>query len=308
VTSAVLDAALALVLVSGAVVGVAATGTGGPVAGGGPSPAALGDGHPDPDPTDRRAARFAGSLSTATASVDYTLAPGAEHADGRGVEFPRTEGVGFRRSDHGTLAGLLARATVATVAVDGERLTRTRDDYARAVRGAVRAAADGSAVNVTAVWRPYPDSHVGSRLRVGPTPPGDRTVHAATVAVPSGVPSARSAARNASSGGFDAVAAVVADRLVAGLFPPRRANVALGRDYPVPRLVRYRYRRAGEAYGVRAAAPLADERVDVANGRLQAVLARAVERDLERRYDDPRRAAASLHLDRVRIVVRTWSR
>lgn len=310
-TSTVLDVTLALTLVSAATVGVAVTDAGGPAMGSGaPLVDVAGtDGNPDPDPgAAARADRFAGTLTTATTGVNYTLSPGARRADGSLVEFPRVEGPAFERHDHGTYASLLARATVGTVAIRGRPLTHTRDGYARAVRAAVRVLANGSAVNVTATWRPYPDAHVGGRVAVGPTPPGDRAVHVATTDVPSGVPGARRTALNVSDGGVDAVANVVADRLVAGLFPPRDTRVALGRDYPVSRLVRYRYRRAGEAYGVPMAEPLADERVDVANGRLAAVLARAVERDLDDRFDDPRAAARSIRLDRVRIVVRTWSR
>ena len=96
-TSTVLDAALFLLLVGGALVTLSL-----PVA---------------PTPADGGADATAEVLATSTVDVTYSLAPGARRANQSLVAFPETAGPGFRRRAHGTLAGHLATAAVALVAI-----------------------------------------------------------------------------------------------------------------------------------------------------------------------------------------------
>lgn len=285
-TSTVLDAAVCLLMVSGAVLAV--TGAGAPSA-----------------PGVDRADATAETLATATASVNYTLAPGARRARDTGVAFPRTSGPAFERTDHGSLAGLLAEAAVGSPTVDGTPLTHTHDDFASAVRAAVRSEVGGD-VQVVAVWRPYPDASVGGRVAVGSRPPPGATVHAATLSLPSGVPPARADARDA-AGGYDAVARVVAVRVVAGLFPPGPARLALGGDYPVSRLVRHRYRRAAAEFGADVDGPLRRDDPHAANARLVDAVAPVLAREMRRRFETPGAAADAVRTGTVRVVVRRWA-
>lgn len=291
VTSTALDAALALLLVSAAVVTVSTAG------------------QPSFDDAEvaTRADESLETLATATTAVNYTLAPGAERPGETTVEFGRTSGPEFRRTAHGTYAELLARSALATLELDGERVTHTGADFRWAVEDATLATV-ASDVQVAAVWRPYPDPVVQSRLVVGATPPPGATVHAASLTVPSGYPAARERAVDAAdSTGFEGVAQVVAARVVAGTFPPRQAAVALHGDYPVAPLVANRYARFAALAGTNVTVSVRAGDVRGANDALAAALADRIETDLRSRYKNPARAASDVRIDRVRIVVRVWS-
>lgn len=297
-TSAVLDVALCLLLVSAAAVTLVTV------------PDAV-DGDVDGD----RADAVATTLTTSTATVNYSLAAGARRADDDLVAFPTTSGPEFERSTHGTLAGLLADAAVGTVTVADGPLTHTDDEFRDAVRERVERDVADDGVQLIVRWEPYRGSHVDSRLAAGPSPPPSATVHAATVSVPSGLPSTRDDARSAAAkSGYEGVARVVAERVVAGLFPPDDLRFALRGDYPVSRFAEYRYRRAGEAYGVDVDGGESGSdggdgeiRPTDANDRLTDAVADAVERDLRTTFDSPEEAATSVRVAEVRIVVRTWS-
>ncbi|MFB6129710.1 MAG: hypothetical protein ABEJ28_02700 [Salinigranum sp.] len=286
--STALDAALCLLLVSaGAVTVVTHAGSGGP----------------DRASVDHADA-VADTLATSTATVNYTLAPGLD-----GATSPE-----FERTAHGTLAELLSEAAVSRVAVDGRRVTHAGDDFDRAVRRRVRGATGtnrtGARVThaqVVVVWRPYSGAHVRSRTVVGESPAQTATVRAATLTAPSGVPAARSDALAAASDGFGAVARVVATRLIEGLVPPDSARFALRGDYPVSALMRARYRRLGSIYDANVSAAVTGGDARAANRRLERAAAGRIEDDLRSEYDTPEAAARALRLDRVRIVVRTWS-
>lgn len=308
VTSTVLDAAVALLCVSAAVGGLTLAATDGPTGGTGTDTGSGPGAGVGAESAAARADRLAGTLATSTGSVAYTMAPGASRAEPGLTEFPRTNGPGFHRRDRGTLAALLARAAVRDPTVRGDRFTQAHRHYAREVREAVRGGTNATRFQAVAVWRPYPGAHVHGRVAVGGTPPERRTVHAATLSVPSGAPPAREAALNASDRGFEAVATVLAERLVSTLFPVDRTRQALQDDFPVAQLTAHRYRRAGQLYGVDLAEPLRDERAAAANRRLVDPVAAAVERDLRARFSDPTAAARAVRLDTVRVVVRTWSR
>ena len=292
-TSAVVDASLCLLLVSAAALSVAIVER--------PAPESAVDAD-----AEGRADAVAESLATTTAAVNYTLAPGARRATGTEVRFPRTGGPEFRRYDHGSVAGMLVDAAVANVTVDGRPLAHARDDYVRGVRNATRTATPSAGVRVVAVWRPYPGASLEGRVTVGPRPPADATVHAATLALPSGIRPTRTAAVDASGRGFDAVAAVVAERTVDGLFPPDDLRYALRADYPVSALARHRYRRAGRLLGADVDESVTTEGTRRANDGLATALAERVEGELRGEFDSPRAAARAVDASRVVVVVRTW--
>lgn len=289
-TSTVLDAALFLFLVSAAVVALSV-------------PA-------EPPVENGVADSTAAVLSGTTRNVDYTLSPLSGDDRASSVRFDRTRGPEFRRRDHGTLAALLARATIGNVAVDGRRVTHTWDGYGRAVANVTRNVTRGRTelVQVRAVWAPYPGAPVGGRISVGPSPTPDADVHAATVTVDSDMPAVRDRALEvAGDGGFEAVGRVVADGVVAGLFPPRTTRLALGADHPVDVLLRHRYYRFASLTGADVDRPLDRRNVTGANERLSEALASRLATDLRRRFETPRAAARAVSVGRVRITVRTWS-
>ena len=292
--SSVLDAALFALFVGGAVLTLT-------------MPAA-------PAPETDRADAVADTLATTTADVSHTLAPGAAGSSGRGVAFPWTCGPSFRRTAHGTLAEHLATAAVGAVTVDGERVTHTYADFTGAVRNATRNATRNrhQRVAVRAVWAPYPGAPVRGQVDVGPRPPPTATVHAARLTVDSGMPATRrsalAAARNDS---YEAVAEVVADGVVSGVFPPNATRQALLADYPVNRLADARYRRFGRVLGTDTTGFVdvhANERdVRGANDELRRVLADRLARDMRTRFESPRAAARAVRVGDVTVVVRTWS-
>lgn len=289
--STTLDVALALLLLSAAVVVLAGISAPQPVTG---------------DAADETAEVVAGS----TATVNYSLSPGARAADESLVAFPVEEGPEFRRTAHGTLADLVAEAAVGDATVDGEEVTRADDGFERAV-GNVTASALATTTadaQVRAVWRPYPGSPVAGRVAFGASPPRTATVHAATLTTPSGMPRARERAIGAADRrGYAGVAIVLANATVAGLFPPDAMGLALRGDYPVSALSRYRYRRAAALLGVTVEGPLAAGSPEAANRRLASALADRFERDLRERYPTPEAAARNASVGRVTITVRTWS-
>lgn len=286
-TSTVLDATLALLLLSAAVVTVV-------------SPTA------PADDTASRADATLETLATSTATVDYTLAPGARNADASLVKFPRTSGPEFRRTSHGTLEELLVRVTRPTVTVDGERVTRTGNDLRTAVRAAV-ARAIGPRTQVVAVWQPYPDSYVRSRFAVGAEPPRDATVHAASLTLPIASPGSDGSWKVTPGDGYSSIARETARKIVVRIFPPNRTNLALGGDYPLASLVAYRYSRFAALHGVDVSEALERRDAEAVNRALVGPVTERVEDDLRQTFDSPAEAASAVRGARVRIVVRTWS-
>jgi len=284
VTSTVLDAVLCLLLISAAVVTVT-TAT------------------PREPAGEGRAADVAATLTTTTASVNYTLTP---RTGTTAVDVP-SRSARFDRTSHGTLAELLACAAVARIEVDGERLWHARDDFGRAVVRSVQGVVRPNHTRITAAWRPYPESSMEGRVVVGSRPPPGRPVHAATVEVSSAFPTTREASRRAArSRGIDGVAGVVADGFVRGLFPAARTRTAAGGASPSAALVRHRYRRVSTRLGVSEPPRLADGGVTDANARLESALSDRVARDLRSTNTSATAAADGVRLGRVRIVVRTW--
>jgi hypothetical protein len=314
VTSTIVDAAICLLLVSAGAVTLVTV----PDAGGVGAAADAGVERPAGGDADRADA-LATTLTTATASVNYTLAPGARKASGTPVAFPHTEGPQFERTSRGTLAGLLADAALAGVRVDGSRVDHTGDDFRRGVR-ARTVEAVGANTQIVAVWRPLPDGPVEGRVVVGPDPPADRSVHASVVRVPTGFTGAdRSvAATTGDTRPSGPTAGEVRERLarrvaavvVTGLLPPDETRFALAGDYPVTALTRHRYYRLAGLLGVdlhgSIAADPAASNVTWATQLLTEGLADRLTETVRRSTAGAERPESELAVGRVRITVRTW--
>lgn len=244
-------------------------------------------------------------VATTTASVNYSLAPGARA--GPDDRFPRTGGPAFRRHARGSLAGLLADAAVRNASVDGRPVGHAHDEFRRAVVTAVRNAT-GPRTRVRAVWRPFPGAGVRGRVTAGAPPPADARVASETVVLDSGAPATRERAmRAANRSGYAGVARTVAAATVRALVPPDGMRLALHGDYPVDRLARHRYRRLGRLLGADVSPAVDNERPAPANADLRAALAARFERTLRNRFESPHAAARAVRVGRVRIVVRRWS-
>lgn len=274
-TSTLLDVTVCLLLV-----GVAVGTVGGPL----PSPVA------DPATTDR-ADRVASVLATATTNVSV-------HATGE------------TRRSHGTLAGLLARATVLS-AVDSHA------PFVDAVRDRV-AAALPPRTQVVARWEPTRASPVRGELTVGDAPPAGASVHTATLSVPSGVPSPDVDASTGVHTTDDERAAALASHVVRGLFPPRETRLALRECGADATLVGRRYAGVATDLGVEVVVSRAEDGSTTAGGKdgqwCDRLDVDATDRALRGALTDAYAAEfgtaegdVPTAPDRVRIVVRWWS-
>ena len=293
--NAAIDAAVALLLISAAV-GVVVTADQSPA-----TPADSG-----------RADAVADTLAATTAAVNYSLEPGVQELNRSETGSDRsnwTDTPEVERTAHGSLAGLLARATTATSGVatadrhsgpGAEPLARTRAGLSRSVRDAVRART-GAGVRIDATWRPYPEAPVGGHVGVGPEPPADG-VHTATLVVPTGVEPIPATA----TVDFGWLGQAVADRTVEVLVPAGAARVTLRGDDPEATLVAHRYTQLAARTNTSLAEPLATEDTAAANARVADSLGERMAADLRRNYDHPSDAADAVSVSSVRIVVRTW--
>lgn len=284
--STVLDAALFLLLVSAAVLTLAGPAT-------------------PPQVADNHAGEAAGVLATTTAQVNYSLTPDPD-------SLPATDdspnGSGFERTAHGSLAALLGDAAVATVRVDGARVTHTGDGFAAAVRTAVLDALGRPTVEtqVVARWEPYPGAPVSGRVTAGPTPPPDAAVQAATLTVPSGASRPWAEAEAPPPTSFDGLARALADATLERLFPLDATRRALGRDHPVDALVRHRYGRFARLLGERLGGGIHRDGLRATTRRMEQALADRYESDLRDRFETVREARESLGVETVHIAVRRW--
>ena len=199
---------------------------------------------------------------------------------------------------HGTLAQHLARASILTAMLDGERLLES--SYPAATRRAVeRRTADR--VRITARWLPYPDAPLAGRLTVGPKPPSTADVAATRLTVDSGMDA---------PGGIDSngsLAAAVAEAYIERLFPPARTRIRLV-DRRTASATADRYRSIAGVLEVDVADPLADALPRQANERLAAELADRLDADLQ---SESATGGSGTVPDgggtgRVEIVVRRW--
>ncbi|WP_135364483.1 DUF7284 family protein [Halosimplex halophilum] len=257
---------------------------------------------------DRVAEETADLLATATTEVTYTRSarvPSSALLDGS-----ETVTVTVDRTAAGTHAELLAAAALADPSLGGASLTGVGGDLRVGARNATECVLhtrEGTA-QVAVTWYPYPNATLRSSFTAGDAPPRGADVSVATVAAASGLANVTGPAeRSARTGGFDGVAGVLADAVVAGLFPPGETRDALYSEGPDRALVAHRYRHASAALGVDATEFLRPGGVERANRRLSGGLAERLAADLRRRYDSPTEAARAVRAHRVRIVVRTWS-
>lgn len=285
-TSVALDACLCLLLVSAA--GVTVTSV------------------PSQDTPPDRADAVAETLAATTVTVDYELRPAPREGAQTGSETDAATNPEYDRTTHGTLASLLARAAVRTVHVDDRPLTETNAGFAAAVRTAVRDRLPPR-TQVVVSFHPYPGAHLGRQFRIGPTPPPNADVNAATVEPPSGVSPVASSEATARRGGFEGLGRAISTALVAGLFPPEKGRLALAGDTPVDRLIRHRYAQADSHYGVDTHAAIDEGDTRTANERIATAMAEKVTSELRARFTTPTEAAKRLRLSTVKIAVRTWA-
>ncbi|NHN47449.1 hypothetical protein G9464_07550 [Halostella sp. JP-L12] len=273
--STVVDAALCLLLVSGAVATLVAL-------------------PEEPEPSRADAADdAANAVGASTARVNYTLAAGDRDLE---------------RSAHGTLAEHLADAAVANASVRGRPLSNASDGFERAATALVAAelARPNGSVAVRARWEPYPDAPIGGEASAGVAPPPGADVHVATLTVPSGAAMNREDARSAADDGYRSVARVAAHGVVETLFPPEETALSL-QDPATESATVARYRRAAGLFGSQVDVDGPDD-VPRANDRLADALVDEFAGDLASRYDTPRAAADAVAVGEVRITVRAWER
>ena len=273
--STVVDAALCLLLVSGAVATLVAL----------PE-------EPDPPRADT-ADEAADALGAGTARVNYTLA-----GDDRDLE----------RSAHGTLAEHLADAAVANASVRGRPLSNASDGFERAVTALVAAelARPNVSLAVRARWEPYPNAPVVGEVNAGDAPPPGADVHVATLTVPSPAATTAGDARAAADDGYRSVARVAARGVVGTLFPPNATALSL-QDPATEAITAARYRRAASLLGTRVGVDGPGD-VPRATDRLADALVDEFADDLASRYDTPHAAAGAVSVGEVRVTVRTWER
>lgn len=312
--STVLDAAVFLLLVSAAI-GLLYT-----VPQSGTAPES------DPDV----AATSTTTLATTTATIEYAPAPDGD-ADGGAAT----------RTDRGTVAELLAETTVANARFDGEPFSRAPNHEA-AIRDATRraiASFDGNVeIQVRTRWRPLPGSGLQGGLVVGPSPPDDADVHAATVDVPidaaagtasatpnwtlpvadgddggenesasiAGDPGA-TLATVAAEGGCDALARSITVRTVGAVFPPERTNTALLAGGDVTAATKQRYATAESAVDLDADVVPDDAGARTRNSLLAQTLTDRLETTACEGYDDTATAANRAAPTTVSVSIRTWS-
>lgn len=259
----------------------------------------------DPTGPQRLADETADVLATSTTSVTTrrsgSLTRDSPVSDASGS-------VTVERRAQGTYAELLTAAAVANPSLEGRPLTGTGGDFERAVANATLRGlpADEANVQVRATWRPYAKGEFASTVVVGRRPPPDADVSVARSTVGSGFPNV-SARLGTTATSYDRVARAVARGVVTGLFPPNQTRDALASEGPDRAIVATRYRQTSDVLGVGMPVELADGDVEAANRRLVDELTPRVKRDLIRGFESPSAAARSVAVDRVRIVVRTWS-
>jgi hypothetical protein len=307
--STVVDATLALLLISAATVLV---GT------------ALSSERERQDPA--AADHTAEALSAATVHVEYSLAGVRTAAafPGGGYSTDR-----FDRQRYGSVPELLAGATMANATIDGRPLTDERASYAAAVEGSVLEllAGTGYDARVVALWRPYENASLGSRVTVGRAPPADADVSSAVLRVQSGVDLSGAAVGDAyrRSGRYDDAADLIAEAVVERYFPPAETQRALEGKGLDRALAVYRYRRVAGVLRTAPTAgnvsfdlanesdPLAGNGTDpatpnasAASEALAGALSDLIEAELRAAYTRAELSSGPGMADQVRIIVEVW--
>lgn len=207
----------------------------------------------------------------------------------------------------GTYAALLADAAVANLtgpANHGQEASSSRP-IANAVHNATLRPTEH--VAVSAVWQPYEAATLEGRVRTGPTPPQTKTVHTATLSVPSGLPDARQDAIGAAKrDGYSGVATVVSTAIVDGYiapvsqFGPRRSD-------PAAHANRRRARRLATVLGTYIEDPFTNGEIATTRLVLREALEAQIEADIRNRFATPTAAAEAVSVGRVRLTITVWS-
>jgi len=192
----------------------------------------------------------------------------------------------IERRVSGTVASLLARATLANLTLDGHHLAPTTVAYRHGVHRAVDRLRDWAPArtSISARWRPYPGAPLVGRLSVGPAPPPGVSVGTARLSVPVPIEPVPEGADDS----FDDLSRAVSDAVVDATLPESRPD-GDGRAA-----------RRSEAYATALGG------VDTSRARIRRELAARLERDMRRRFDRPRDAAAALATGSATLVVREW--
>jgi len=306
--STVVDVALAMVLLSAAVVLLGVY---------------LADDPPEPDPVD--ADRSAETVAGTTLVVEYDL-EAVEDED----TFDETwieDDDAYERVRHGPTAGLIADAATANAEFWGDPMTVEGEEFEDAVDGATITTLAGADVNyhVRAVWRPYEGADVVGVATAGERPPPNDDVNSVTMTAPSGMDvdteDLRDDYRDAG-----AVEEEVATAIVDGTFPPRRMQHALESQGMERELVAYRYQEMAEildrhsnwdpddpgGYLNRSAASAVDANEDLVEGMTSDdVLPGSncddcINFETSDWNDDRDEVVEFVTVDEVQITIRTW--
>lgn len=235
----------------------------------------------DEQSTPELATDTASTLATSTESVSYTPAP-------PGTTAPMDE-----RTEYGTVAQLLASATVATAEYNGEPLAPA-PAYTQAVSNATKniLPAIGESARIRASWEPAGTTAIHGELTVGPQPPATAEISAASITIPVGASVAGTAQNQAGE-------TALARSIIAAMFPPNHVATALESTGDEATTVTARYQAAGSTLDVDLRPALQANDPSSAN----AMLARALAPQLTPTGTiDPEAAPTE-----VTITVRTWS-
>jgi len=274
------------------------------------------------------------TVASATLNATYHVEPAIRaYYGGEITEETDYDRRDLRRVSHGPILAQLADIAVmnAAFSLDSPRgevengsrpLSATAAEYQAVVDEKLQARLVNASfrTQVSAVWEPVEGGPIRGTATVGKTPPPRTDVSATTLTVPSEFPAVRGDALAAVSapGEFDAVAATVAQAVVEGYVPELESQHALeragvGRDLTVSR-----YENLARVLDVEGeiAEHLAPESADAAaaNQRLVEELATRLQEFLQpdpARTDGPlgdaRAAAAAVSTGRVTVTVRTWT-
>jgi len=228
---------------------------------------------PSPSVPTSTADATAEQLATTTANVTETVAG------------PR--GRPSERRVSGTVASLLARATLANLTLDGHHLAPTTVAYRRGVRRKVGRLLDWAPArtSISARWRPYSGAPLVGRMSVGPAPPAGVSVGTARLSVPVPIEPVPEGA----DGDFDDLSRAVSEAVLDVTLPDAGGDA--------DRRVARRLESYARALGADA---------DTSRARIRHRLAARLERDMRRRFDRPRDAAAALRTGSATVVVREW--
>jgi hypothetical protein len=254
--------------------------------------------HVESPTTDTPAADRAELLATTTETVEYTVSPREAPAEWIANATARE-----RRTAHGTVAELLAETAVSRAEIGDTRLSNASVGFERAVRNVTaRVLADPAWESaVRATWEPYRGGPITGTVRVGDSPPPAVDVHAAVSAVPVSTLNAREQAR--ARDGYGAVGAVVANAVVATLFPRPQSQRSLDGSYPTARITEERYDRVGMLVD-ESLPPLRS--ANAANRHLRDGLTAVFREDMRDRFESPDDAAGAVSAGVVRVTIRVW--